>query len=286
MRRCILTVSNSTMSVAPDHVEFHPLSTIFPLLEGFQFTELVEDIRTNGLRTPISLYESKILDGRNRYRACKAAQIPLRFSTVTPADALAFVVSANLYRRHLDSSQRAVVARRVATLRAPHGTHSEIWREYKKAASDLKVGVSTVYLAERLERCGEKDVQEAVERGQISLHALADVLCKSPEEQRAALPGLIGNKKAVGRHVSVPWDHKTKKSSSYHRQIMFVALHGRLGDLTLGDIRRAIPMAVADLAILQMINAHYANADLSKQVRDVFSEKTLASFIRKVNANA
>jgi hypothetical protein len=70
----------------------------------------VEDIRVHGLRETITLYEGAILDGRNRWRACNAAQVPARFKTYDGKDALAFVVSSNLLRRHLDASQRALIA--------------------------------------------------------------------------------------------------------------------------------------------------------------------------------
>jgi hypothetical protein len=55
--------------------EFHPLANVFPLIEGAEFDELVADIKANGLNQCIELYEGKILDGRNRYRACLAAGV-------------------------------------------------------------------------------------------------------------------------------------------------------------------------------------------------------------------
>ena len=86
------------------------MADLFPLLEGAGFGALVEDIRANGLRDPIIIHDDgSILDGRNRYRACDKAGVDPKFKTYDGDDALAFVLSANLHRRHLDEGQRATV---------------------------------------------------------------------------------------------------------------------------------------------------------------------------------
>jgi hypothetical protein len=109
-------------------LEFHPLADLFPLLEGKELDELTQDIDTNGLRETIMLYEGKILDGRNRYNACRklglgtdarAEWYPFvwfakghgTYAEVTIKEAaITYVISRNIMRRHLTDSQRAAIA--------------------------------------------------------------------------------------------------------------------------------------------------------------------------------
>src|ERR1700733_8806760 len=106
--------------------EIHPLADIFPMLEETDLKELAEDIKGKSLTAPITLYEGKVLDGRNRYRACDLAKVELRpdqFTQYEGDDALGFVVSKNLPRRHLNESQRAAIAAEIANM--PQGFRSD-----------------------------------------------------------------------------------------------------------------------------------------------------------------
>ena len=90
----------------------HPVTELFPLMAGKDYEKLVADIREHGLREPIWLHpDGGIVDGRNRARACKDIGIEPSTRVWNGEGPLtAFVVSLNLHRRHLTSSQRAAAA--------------------------------------------------------------------------------------------------------------------------------------------------------------------------------
>jgi ParB-like chromosome segregation protein Spo0J len=80
--------------------EFHPLADIFPLLGEKEAEELKKDIEANGQREPIAIYQRKILDGRNRYLACKALGKSATIKDLPPdTDLVVYIKSANLSRR-------------------------------------------------------------------------------------------------------------------------------------------------------------------------------------------
>lgn len=72
---------------------------------------LVDDIKRRGQMMPIILLpDGRLLDGRNRLKACRELGIDPCFRTVDPDNPIAYVISANEHRRHLTSAQRAALA--------------------------------------------------------------------------------------------------------------------------------------------------------------------------------
>jgi ParB-like chromosome segregation protein Spo0J len=101
------------------NIEIHPIALLLPAMSAEEYTALCNDIRERGLNNPIWLYENKILDGRHRYKACIEMKVEPRFQVYAGTTPVQFVLSENLHRRHLTSSQRGALAVEVEKYLAP-----------------------------------------------------------------------------------------------------------------------------------------------------------------------
>ncbi len=171
----------------------HPAAEIFPLLEGSDFEALVTDIREHKLREAIWRDKSgRILDGRNRLRACKEAGVKPRFRTYEGDDVVSFVISLNLHRRHLTESQRAMAGARLANLGEgrPSKTASIEAVSQKAAAGLVNVSRASVQRAARvLDECNEQLVS-AVDRGLVKVTDAAAV-SREPHPMQLSLLGRV-----------------------------------------------------------------------------------------------
>ena len=119
-----------------DVLQIHPAAELFPLMTPDELRVLGEDIKKNGLTSPIVLWRShpqapaQLLDGRNRLDAIEIATgspAEVGAPSITAGDFLAcdkvivldksvdpwaYVVSVNVHRRHLSAEQkREVIAK-------------------------------------------------------------------------------------------------------------------------------------------------------------------------------
>jgi hypothetical protein len=173
-------------------LEFHPVADLFPLLQGEAFQKLVADIRQNGLLEPILVdAQRRIIDGRNRYLACLEAGVEPRFTDwkgESPLPELA--LSLNLHRRHLNESQRALVAAKLAKLLTAQGLGSaanlqrrSVGRVCEKAARQVNVSPRLgAYAAKVLDR-GCPELIAALDSGRLKV-SLAAVFADLPRERQ------------------------------------------------------------------------------------------------------
>ena len=88
--------------------ELHPLAQKYPPMDAGEFAAFTADLAEHGQKNPIWLFEGKVLDGRNRLRACLELGLDPAFTAFegTESEAAAFVDSQNLHRRHLSREWR------------------------------------------------------------------------------------------------------------------------------------------------------------------------------------
>jgi ParB-like chromosome segregation protein Spo0J len=206
----------------------HEYCTIFPVASEQDTGALVDDIRRHGLLDAITLYDGKILDGRNRYTACQILNVEPRFVDFEGDNekALEFVVSKNLARRHLNESQRSMIAAKLANMPLGGAAYrnanlhtDQVSRAV--AASRLNVSTRSVANARKIINEGIPELTDAVERGDIPVSVAAEVSELDDTIQRQII-GSDDRKIAAKKYIA---EHKKAKRQADPYQKYLEALH-------------------------------------------------------------
>jgi N6-adenosine-specific RNA methylase IME4 len=178
------------MSVSGVPCRTHPHAEFLPAMSAEEYQSLAADIAANGLRVPIARdgRDGSIVDGRHRSRACKELGIEPAYEDLAFAsdeEVLRYVVSLNLNRRHLNESQRALVAARVANHRegraritTPNGAVTQ-----KQAAELLNVSHHAVQRAKVVLEHGAPELIAAVDGGKVPI-TVAEKVARFPQAQQ------------------------------------------------------------------------------------------------------
>lgn len=192
-------------------LEVHPAAARFPLMPLKELEELADDIKRRGQDQPVTMFQGKVLDGRNRLRACAIANVEPRLVEWQGDSAVAFILAANVKRRHLDPSQRAMLAaellpmfeaeaheRQLSTLKqgpdAPEAKPREPLEERVKAAvKAAKVAnVGSRYVeAAKVVKEHAPELADKVMSGEVTLKAaekeVRETLKKSAKDAKAVI---------------------------------------------------------------------------------------------------
>lgn len=154
----------------------HEIADMFPMMSEEEYSGLLMDIGEFGLRHPVVLYEGKVLDGRNRQRACEDLGKRVRYKEYGGIDPLSYVLSENLHRRHLSESQRAMVA----AMLVEEGVVQRL------AAERLSISERLLSRAVRVNRSNREDLKTKVTAGDKSVSSAERELGfpVSPSEDR------------------------------------------------------------------------------------------------------
>ena len=222
-------------------MRWHEFANVFPMLRDEHLRELADDIERNGQRFPVIVDEDGlVLDGRNRATACRMLGIEPRVEVFSGSDAekLDYVVSLNLSRRHLDTSQRALVASNLAKLRdgvrsdnAPGAQICAPGVTQGEAAERLNVSRRSVQVAREVQEQAAPEVVEAVERGELSLNKAAKLTKAQPDKKKQAKAVASG---AVDKAIQKAAPEKPQAEPDSHVELTAV-IAGR-------DITRNFPV--------------------------------------------
>ena len=165
----------------------HPAARIFPMLDGPAYEALKADIEKNGLREPLVYYAGQLLDGRNRQRACKELGIePMESELDEDVDPVAYVLSVNLHRRQLKTSQKAMCAAKLAGLPVGRPDNSANLQNLttEDSARLFSVGCRSVSTALEVLRGGSNYLIEQCELGTISISLAAKLIDVVPDKKQ------------------------------------------------------------------------------------------------------
>jgi len=177
----------------------HPLSAAWPDMDGAEFDAMCADMAKLGYdqKQQVWLYEGKVLDGWHRLRAAVTTNKVPTFDTFKgdTEQAELFVIRRNLNRRHLDTSQRGLMAGRFA--KGSHGGDRRgqvslrtIDKESKtigELAENFKVSEQTVRRGKAVDEHGDDDLQDAVMQKEIALTDAAAIVAEPKPKQRRAV---------------------------------------------------------------------------------------------------
>ena len=169
------------------NTKFHPLCDSFPDMEDDAFTALCESIETSGLREPIVAIGNQILDGKHRFKACKALNINPTIRQFDPvkdgASPAQFVFDRNFHRRHLTASQKSVIGVQLMEeikadrerQREANESKAEPGRSREIAAKTVGVSTTTIGKAAKLKKDDPTKFAQ-VKSGKLTLNeAVAEV---------------------------------------------------------------------------------------------------------------
>jgi len=197
--------------------KFHPAAEIFPMMSDAEIEHLADDIKKNGLQVALVLCHNQILDGRNRFKACKKAGVRPRFLEYGGDDPLNAVFSMNAERRHMSQSQKAMFAVKIATMKLGENRGAHRKKEGSAKLPTLpadnvsqteaakKCSVSERLLRDAktvMEKAPKESIQEILE-GKRSINSVLKKIKAKNEGAQTSTPTVGKQTKTKGRHLSL-----------------------------------------------------------------------------------
>ena len=171
----------------------HPACSAWPAMSETALKELAADIKVNGQHEPATVTpDGQLLDGRNREAACALNGIELK-TVVYDGDPIAFSISKNKHRRHMDKIALAFVGAELATL--ANGTNRHVAFADAKArdhvSKELGIAPNAIDNAKAIVDRGTAEIIDLAKSKRVGLRSAADYVRHTPKDQQVADPAAI-----------------------------------------------------------------------------------------------
>lgn len=171
----------------------HPACSAWPAMSDKELQELAADIKANGQMEAATITPAgELLDGRNRMNACAINDMELA-TVVYDGDPVAYSLSKNKHRRHMDKTALAFVGATLATLQ--NGVNQYVGFVNTKArsavAEELGIPANTIDDAKAIMDKGTADVIDLAKSKKVGLRAAADYVRHTSKQSQVADPLLM-----------------------------------------------------------------------------------------------
>jgi hypothetical protein len=157
----------------------HPAASLFPLIDGKEFDDLVDSIRRNGVQHPAVLHDGLLIDGRNRMNAVerlKANGVDMRCPTVEwkpdGRNLAEWIWETNALRRHLTEDAMALASASITAMIRAENDQRQKAAQFAKGTSGNPSGKKQV--TTKTESPAKRDRKESNARstaGQVAAKA-------------------------------------------------------------------------------------------------------------------
>lgn len=188
----------------------HPAAELFPMLGPAEMRSLSQNIKSNGLRRPVVLFEGQVLDGRNRLAACEWAGVEPRFEEFTGDDPWQYAWDLNAERRHLEPMQRAALAVKFAQSSADwkreqakrkteaDRSRGETQKDVPKAEAKERAASTEARRSPPTERKAAAAIADRAHVSRSSIERAMELQRRAPEAFEAVCRGEMPGRKALG----------------------------------------------------------------------------------------
>lgn len=188
----------------------HPAASLFPLIEGEEFEELVESIKTNGQQHPIIVDGDVLIDGRNRLRAIM--QLVEQGDFVEPKiekwkhdgrSITEWIYDTNFVRRHMTEDARVFVSSAICKIIANENAERKKAAEFdsqkaKAARATVTTKPSEASKRDRKAEHARSTVGQVAKKAGTSMHKARQAIAVQKAIDAGEMPVEVGKEIVAG----------------------------------------------------------------------------------------